>query len=93
MAFPLVFSPGRVNLGLAGFGVANGFRRSLPYLAGILLGMVFVLLMVALGITTLILSEPVGVRALMVLAVDFFLYLAWSIALTPIAARSATSAM
>lgn len=87
-AFLLVLSPGPANLSLASFGVAYGFRRSLPYLAGILTGTIAVLIMVSLGVTTVLLSEAVVVQVLKALAVAYISYLAWKIATAPIAMRS-----
>lgn len=91
-ALPLVLSPGPANLSLASLGVAFGFRRSLPYLGGILLGTFAVVLSVAFGISALILSQPFIVQAFKIAAVGYIVYLAWRIAIAPICVRSETSA-
>lgn len=91
-AIPLMCSPGPANLSLASFGVAYGFRRSLPYLVGILLGTIAVLVFVALGITAVILSDSGLVNALKALAMIYIVYLAWRIAVAPIAKHSSAIA-
>lgn len=59
-AFPLMGSPGPATLSLAGIGTAYGFRPGLPYLAGIVAGTTGVLLMIATGVTALMLLASVG---------------------------------
>ncbi|MEX0369352.1 MAG: LysE family translocator [Tateyamaria sp.] len=83
-ALPLVLSPGPANLSLASFGVSFGFRRSLPYLAGILSGTLGVLCLVATGLAIVILTQPALVAALKVLALLYICYLAWKIAAAPV---------
>lgn len=83
-AFPLMGSPGPATMSLAGMGVAFGVRKGLPYLGGILFGTFAVLVMIATGVTGLILAEPAVVRVLTVLAAAYILYLAWKIATAPI---------
>ena len=57
-AFPLMGSPGPATLSLAGIGTAFGFRRGVPYLLGIVAGTTVVLMMIATGVTALILADP-----------------------------------
>lgn len=83
-AFPLMGSPGPATLSLAGVGKAYGFRRGLPYLAGIVFGTVGVLLLVASGVTAIILAQPALVRILTTLAAIYILFLAWKIASAPV---------
>ncbi|MHC5653764.1 LysE family translocator [Stappia sp. ICDLI1TA098] len=83
-AFPLMGSPGPATLSLAGLGIAFGFRASLRYLAGIIAGTTAVLLLIATGVTALVLSQPVLLVGLSVLAAAYILYLAWKIATAPI---------
>lgn len=83
-AFPLMGSPGPATLSLAGIGTAYGFRKGIPYLLGIIAGTTSVLLMIATGITALILAEPALVTGLTVLAGTYILYLAWRIATAPV---------
>lgn len=93
-AFALMGSPGPATLSLAALGTAFGFRRGLPYLAGIILGTTGVLLLIAMGITALILAQPLLVNVLTLLAAGYILYLAWKIATAPIgvSARQANEA-
>ena len=57
-ALPLMGSPGPATLSLAALGAAFGARASVNYLLGIILGTTGVLLLIAAGITGLILAEP-----------------------------------
>lgn len=86
-AFPLMGSPGPATLSLAGLGSAYGFRSGLPYLGGIVLGTTCVLLMIASGVTALILTVPGLVTALTAVAAAYILYLAWKIASAPVGVR------
>lgn len=83
-AFPLMGSPGPATLSLAGIGVAYGFRRGLAYLTGIILGTTAVLVLIATGVTTIILTQPALTGALVVIATLYILYLAWKIATAPV---------
>ncbi|MCT8268203.1 LysE family transporter [Afifella sp. JA880] len=83
-ALPLMGSPGPATMSLAGLGMAFGFRSSLGYLVGIITGTTGVLLMIATGVTTLILAQPVLLTALTILAGIYILYLAWKIATAPV---------
>lgn len=83
-AFPLMGSPGPATLSLAAIGTAFGFQRGLPYLFGIILGTTGVLLLIATGVTAIVLAQPVLVNVLTVVAAAYILYLAWKIAAAPI---------
>nr|WP_256469702.1 LysE family transporter [Pleomorphomonas sp. NRK KF1] len=83
-AFPLMGSPGPATMSLAGLGTAFGFRPSLGYLLGIIAGTTAVLLMIATGVTALILAQPLLLTALTILAGIYILYLAWKIATAPV---------
>ncbi len=82
-AIPLMGSPGPATLSLAGIGAAYGFRAGAGYLAGIVIGTVSVLLLIATGMTGLILGVPVLVQVISVLALFYILYLAYKIATAP----------
>ncbi|MBB4301186.1 threonine/homoserine/homoserine lactone efflux protein [Rhodobium orientis] len=88
-ALPLMASPGPATLSLAGVGTAYGFRRGLPYWAGIVLGTWAILVLVASGATALILAEPALVVLLTVAAAAYILYLAFKIATAPVGSRKA----
>ncbi|WP_257235258.1 LysE family translocator [Pleomorphomonas sp. JP5] len=77
-------SPGPATMSLAGLGTAFGFRPSLGYLLGIIAGTTAVLFMIATGVTTLVLAQPLLVTALTILAGIYILYLAWKIATAPV---------
>jgi len=83
-AFPVMGSPGPATLSLAGIGTSYGFKRSLSYLLGIILGTTGVLLIVATGVTAIILTKPVLVTVLTLISIAYILYLAWKIATAPV---------
>ncbi len=83
-AFPLMGSPGPATMSLAGLGTAFGFRPSLGYLMGIIAGTTAVLIMIATGVTALVLAQPLLLTALTILAGVYILYLAWKIATAPV---------
>lgn len=85
-AFPLMGSPGPATLSLAGIGTAFGFRRGISYLLGIVLGTTGVLLLIATGVTALVLAEPAVVTVMTIMATLYILYLAWKIATAPVVA-------
>ncbi|SBW12951.1 Amino acid efflux protein [uncultured Alphaproteobacteria bacterium] len=91
-AFPLMGSPGPATMSLAGLGTAFGFRRSLGYLVGIVAGTTVVLLMIATGVTALVLAQPILLTALTLLAGVYILYLAWKIATAPVGPLAPRSA-
>lgn len=79
----LAGSPGPAVLSLAATGAAFGARRSLDYLAGIVLGMVGVMAITASGVVSLLLAVPGAMPVVAVLAAAYFAYLAWRIATAP----------
>ncbi len=91
-AFPLMGSPGPATVSLAATASVFGVRRSLWYLAGIILGTSAVLLMIATGITGILFAVPGALPALTLAALFYILYLAYKIATAPILSRDATDA-
>ena len=79
----LAGSPGPATLSLAAAGAAFGARRVAGYFAGILLGMVGVMAIVASGIVGLLLAEPGATPIVTALAAVYFVWLAWRIATAP----------
>ena len=79
-AFALMGSPGPATLSLAAVGAAFGGRGGLRYLAGIIAGTFCVLLLIATGVTGLILTQPVLATALALAGAAYILYLAYRIA-------------
>jgi len=83
-AFPLMGSPGPATISLAGIGTSYGFRSGIWYLIGIILGTFCVLIMVATGVTAIVLAKPTLVNVLTIFAAIYIMYLAWKIATAPI---------
>ena len=79
----LAGSPGPANFGLAAAGAAFGLRRSAVLSAGIIVGVLAVMLMTATGVTGLILAQPALGPAAQILAIAYMLWLAWKIATAP----------
>ena len=76
--FILVFygSPGPATLSLAASGASVGFRRSLPYLFGIVSGLLVNFVVAALGITVLMQRAPALVTIMTYLSLGYIIYLA-----------------
>ena len=76
-------TPGPATISLTAAGSAHGVRRSLAYLAGIVVGTIVVLVAVATGITAALLAVS-GVRpVLLATATAYILWLAYHIATAP----------
>lgn len=95
-ALALAGSPGPATLSLAATGAAFGARRGIGYIAGIVLGMLVVIAIVASGIAGLVLALPGAAPVVVTLSGTYFLYLAYRIATAPpltdaISQRSAPS--
>lgn len=86
-AIPLMGSPGPATLSLAAVGAAFGARRGLSFLVGIVAGTTTVLLLIATGLTGLVLTQPVLVRLITVLAALYIIFLAYKIATAPVLGR------
>jgi threonine/homoserine/homoserine lactone efflux protein len=82
-AVALAGSPGPATLSLTATGAAFGARRGIGYLAGIVIGMVAVMAIVASGVVGLVLAVPGATPVVTVMAAAYFLYLAWRIATAP----------
>jgi threonine/homoserine/homoserine lactone efflux protein len=76
-------SPGPATISLVAAGSAYGVRRSLAYLAGIVVGTTVVLLAVATGTTVALLAVPALRVALVAVSVAYILWLAWHVATAP----------
>ena len=79
----LTGSPGPANFGLAAAGAAFGLRRSVVLSAGIIIGVLAVMLLTATGVTGVVLAQPALGPAIRILAVAYMLWLAWAIATAP----------
>ena len=82
-AVALAGSPGPATLSLTATGAAFGARRGVAYLAGIVLGMVAVMAIVASGLVGILLAVPGAASVVTVLAAAYFVYLAFRIATAP----------
>jgi threonine/homoserine/homoserine lactone efflux protein len=78
-------SPGPATISLTAAGSAYGVRRSLGYLTGIVAGTTIVLLLVATGLTSLLLAVPGLHPVLLGVSAAYILRLAWHIARAPAA--------
>ena len=83
-ALPLMASPGPATLSTAAVGAAFGTEAGLRYLVGIIAGTFGVLLLIATGVTGLILASPSLVGVITVLAAAYIVYLAYRIATAPV---------
>jgi threonine/homoserine/homoserine lactone efflux protein len=93
-AVPLMASPGPATMSLAAVGALHGAGAGLRYLAGIISGTFCVLLLIAAGMTGLVLAVPALVWVLTAFAAGYILYLAWRIATAPPpGARNGASAL
>jgi len=79
-ALPLLGSPGPATMGIAGMGAAYGARRGLVFTAGVCSGTTTVLVLVASGVTAVLLTVPGLREVIIVAAIAYMLYLAWRIA-------------
>lgn len=76
-------SPGPSTLSATAVAAAYGFRRSLGYACGLMLGTTAVLCAVAVGVVTILLSIPHGAPVLIAVSAMYILYLAFRIATAP----------
>jgi threonine/homoserine/homoserine lactone efflux protein len=81
--FALTGSPGPATLSLAATGAAFGARRGLSYMAGIVAGVVVVMVVTATGVTGLILALPGAAPIVALVAAVYVVYLAYRIATAP----------
>jgi threonine/homoserine/homoserine lactone efflux protein len=76
-------SPGPATMSVMAVGAAFGLSRSLPYLSGIILGTTAVLLAVAAGVVSVLLSQPRLAPVLLAVSAAYIAYLAFKIATAP----------
>ncbi|MBC8338180.1 MAG: LysE family transporter [Alphaproteobacteria bacterium] len=84
----LLSSPGPANLSLAAIGAAFGARRGLGYMAGIAIGMIIVMGIIATGVMGVLLAMPGAAPVLTTLAAAYIVYLAYRIATAPLLTES-----
>ena len=83
VAAAVMGSPGPTTVSLVAVSSAYGWRRSLPYMFGEILGTTAVLVAVAVGVTTVLLAVPPLGSALIVVSAAYILWLAYHIAIAP----------
>jgi threonine/homoserine/homoserine lactone efflux protein len=78
----MAFTPGPNNIMLASSGLTWGFRRTLPLLAGVLLGGTFMIAAVGLGLGAVFFAYPVLKTILKYAGAAYLVYLAAMIAMS-----------
>jgi threonine/homoserine/homoserine lactone efflux protein len=79
-AFVMAFTPGPNNIMLTASGANFGFVRSIPHMAGVVIGFVALLMACGGGLGTLVTSFPQVQIVLKVAGSAYMLWLAWKIA-------------
>ena len=79
-AFVMAFTPGPNNIMLTASGVNFGFVRSIPHMAGVVIGFVILLVVSGGGLGAILVSFPSIQTALKVVGAVYMLWLAWKIA-------------
>jgi threonine/homoserine/homoserine lactone efflux protein len=79
-AFVMAFTPGPNNIMLTASGANFGFVRSIPHMAGVVVGFVIMLVVSGGGLGAVLVSFPSIQTALKVVGVAYMLWLAWKIA-------------
>ncbi len=79
-AFVASITPGPNNLMLMASGANFGYLRSIPHMAGVVVGFTTMLFLVGLGLIRVFDSVPFSYTVLKVLSVVYLVYLAWRIA-------------
>ncbi len=79
-AIVAAITPGPSNLIITSTGATAGVVRGLPALAGVAVGMGFMMFLVAFGLGSLVLGHPLILLVLKGGGVGFLLWLAWKIA-------------
>src|ERR1051326_6453855 len=78
----MYFTPGPNNVMLLSSGLTYGFRRTLPHIAGITIGVAFMIGTVGLGLGTVFIAWPVLQTILKYAGVGYLIYLAAAIAMS-----------
>jgi threonine/homoserine/homoserine lactone efflux protein len=74
------FTPGPNNIMVATSGVNFGFRRTLPHMFGITIGVALMLLLVGFGLGQVFVAMPLVHPILKAIAALYLIYFAWRIA-------------
>ena len=76
----MYFTPGPNNIMLLSSGLTYGFRRTIPHIAGVVIGFAFMIAAVGLGLGTVFLAYPILQTILKYAGAAYLLYLAAVIA-------------
>jgi threonine/homoserine/homoserine lactone efflux protein len=79
-AFVAAMTPGPNNIMVTASGVNFGFTRTVPHMAGILVGFVVLVLAVGAGVGAILATAPAWQLGLKVLGAAYMLWLAWKVA-------------
>jgi threonine/homoserine/homoserine lactone efflux protein len=79
------FTPGPNNILVASSGVNFGFRATIPHILGVTVGYPLMLLLVGVGLAKIFTDVPQVHTVLKYLCIVYLLYLAWKIAVAPVA--------
>ena len=82
-AIVVMGSPGPSTMSVTAVGAAFGLRRSIGYFSGLVVGTIAVLVAVATGVVSLLLSVPHAAPVLVAASAAYILYLAYRIATAP----------
>jgi threonine/homoserine/homoserine lactone efflux protein len=82
-AFSMSATPGPNNMMLTASGALYGFRRTLPHMLGISIGVMVLMAAVAMGLSAVFQQWPVLQQGLKVVGSLYLLWLAWKIASAP----------
>ncbi|MCP3372965.1 LysE family translocator [Bradyrhizobium cajani] len=77
----MYFTPGPNNIMLLSSGLTYGFRRTIPHIAGIVIGFAFMVAAVGLGLGTVFLAYPILQTILKYAGAVYLIYLAAAIAM------------
>src|ERR1700712_35826 len=78
----MAFTPGPNNIMVLSSGLTYGFRRSLPHIAGIAMGVSFMVASMGLGLGTIFVVYPVLQTILKYAGIAYLIYLAAAIAMS-----------
>jgi threonine/homoserine/homoserine lactone efflux protein len=78
----MYFTPGPNNVMLLSSGLTYGFRRTLPHITGIVIGMAFMIAAVGAGLGTIFIAYPVLQTVLKYAGAAYLIYLAAAIAMS-----------
>ena len=82
-AIVVMGSPGPSTMSVTAVGAAFGLRRSIGYFSGLVAGTIAVLVAVATGVVSLLLSVPHAAPVLVAASAAYIFYLAYRIATAP----------